>query len=253
MVTFNELGNLGRFGNQMFQIAAAVALASRNGTEAQFKKWDYESFFQHPPIINPGVRSYGEFREEGFNYKPILYSPGISLFGYFQTEKYFFDQQDKIRNTFKFNPNGLSPEHEAMAQTSCSIHVRRTDYLQPDKQAYHPFPGIDYYLNAIKYMNETHGITTFLVFSDDMKWCKDNFSQYSGQYNFVYITGYRDVKDMYLMSQCQHHIIANSSFSWWGAWLNPSKTKTVIAPKQWFGPAFKQDYSDIYCEGWIKM
>jgi hypothetical protein len=92
--------------------------------------------------------------------------------------------------------------------------------------------------------------TTFLVFSDDMEWCKENFI---GD-QFIFVEGENDVTDLWIMSYCKHNIIANSSFSWWGAWLNDYKHKIVVAPLKWFGPAkgdIKTD--DIYAENWIRI
>lgn len=250
MITYKELGRMGRLGNQMFQIAAAVALAARYQDHAEFYGWDFQSFFKRGININPNINiGHAEFREPKFGYTPIPYWGGMSLYGYFQSEKYFMDQEAFIRKTFEFVDDLVSTEHLELAKESCSIHVRRTDYLEPDKVDIHQFPGDEYYRNAIDFM-EGYGVKKFMVFSDDMKWCMDTFGEDT---KFNYINGYREVKDMCLMSHCQHHIIANSSFSWWGAWLNANKNKKVIAPAKWFGDGFKDNWQDIYCEGWIKI
>jgi hypothetical protein len=89
----------------------------------------------------------------------------------------------------------------------------------------------------------------FLIFSDDIQWCKQNFPEMK---NFVYIEGQKDYEDFLLMSLCNHNIICNSSFSWWAAWINQNSNKIVIAPKKWFGPAYSHfDTKDLYCDGWI--
>ena len=89
----------------------------------------------------------------------------------------------------------------------------------------------------------------FIIFSDDIKWCKNNFI---GD-KFTFIEGEKDYIDLWLMSLCNHNIIANSSFSWWGAWLNQNPNKKVIAPINWFGPEKKLNPKDIYCKNWIKI
>jgi hypothetical protein len=103
---------------------------------------------------------------------------------------------------------------------------------------------MDYYRNAIAEFSDD---TRFLVFSDDIQWCKENFK---GD-NFHFIEGEKDYVDLYLMSLCNNNIIANSSFSWWGAWLNNTPNKKVIAPKQWFGKAKQLNTKDLIPETWI--
>lgn len=125
------------------------------------------------------------------------------------------------------------------------MHIRRGDYvLYPD---HHPTCNIDYYKNAIKIINDSSETRKkILIFSDDKEWCRNNFI------GDEYIISENDNPyiDLYLMTLCDHHIIANSSFSWWGAWLNYNANKIVVAPSQWFGSAIVKNTSDVYCKNW---
>ena len=249
MISFSKIGSFGRLGNQLFQIAAAHGLARKNSDIAKFYKWEYSDFFKTP--INQSLISSeiaGIYSEPAFNFKEIPYRRGIDLVGYFQTEKYFSHCKEDIRNIFEFNESLIKQGDELFIENSCSVHVRRTDYLNVAE--YHPFPGLEYYKNAMNLMRDS-GVNKFVFFSDDIGWCKDNFGLND---SISYAEGNTNIRDLYLMSKCRHNIIANSSFSWWGAWLNKNEDKIVIAPSVWFGPAKKGTITDdLYCEGWIKM
>jgi hypothetical protein len=160
-----------------------------------------------------------------------------NLHGYFQSEKYFEDCKDAIRKEYKFkNPKVSSP----IANT-VSLHVRRGDYTQHPN--HHPLCDLEYYHKAMK---EFEGYD-FLVFSDDKEWCKETFKQKN-----VRVSEVEDaIEELEMMSWCDHHIIANSTFSWWGAWLGHNEDKRVVAPKTWFGSAYhNHNTKDIYCEDW---
>ena len=122
-----------------------------------------------------------------------------------------------------------------------SIHVRRGDYtLYPD---HHPTCSKEYYDAAMDRFDSSH---KFILFSDDIDWCRENFT---GD-RFYHVDTGSPYSDLKVMTMCKHHINANSSFSWWGSWLNPKEGKRVICPSRWFGPAIPKDVSDVYCEGW---
>ena len=131
---------------------------------------------------------------------------------------------------------------EILNGETCSIHVRRGDYL--GLNGHHPVCDLEYYNKSINLFDKN---TKFLVFSDDIKWCQENFK---GE-NFIFISGNRDFIDIWLMSLCQNNIIANSTFSWWGAWLNQNINKKVIAPSKWFGPLkINHNTQDLIPEAW---
>jgi len=247
MITFSKLGNFGRLGNQLFQISASIGLAEKNRDVAKFYKWEYSEYFKNP--IDQTLKSsdiVSSYNERGFNYHPIPYSKNLDIIGYFQSEKYFDHCPDVIRNYFDFvdsvKTSSLNNE------SSCSIHIRRGDYVNLSE--YHPFPGKEYYTKAIDYMRN-QGVKKFYVFSDDIEWCKNFFSDIL---DFEFISGNNEIRDLYLMSSCENNIIANSSFSWWGAWLNKNENKIVITPNVWFGPAKRGVITDdLYCKNWLKM
>jgi hypothetical protein len=250
MICFSNIGKMGRLGNQLFQIATTISTANRYNTEAKFYKWKYSDFFKNK--IDQGlnsdlIRDFFIYRESSFNYKNIENRGNMDLLGYFQSERYFMDNPEKVRYYFDFIDE-LNDGSIGQDFNSCSIHIRRGDYLNVSD--YHPFPGMEYYKKSIYYMRDI-GVNKFYVFSDDIEWCKNEFKEFL---DLHYIEGNTNIKDLCLMSSCKNNIIANSSFSWWGAWLNKNTDKKIIAPKIWFGPAKKGVITDdLYCEGWIKM
>jgi len=246
----------GGLGNYLFQIAAAVSLSDDD--DAVFSDTDIsvihkqlsaykDNILRKIKFVNKSLPKNNVYYEPHFQYKKINYSENVYLIGYFQSEKYFnikkikelFEPTDEIKNYI------ITKYETQLKQNTCSIHVRRGDYLK--LSAHHPVCDLEYYNKAIAMMPSD---TKFLVFSDDIKWCKDNFI---GD-RFEFIMEELDIIDLYLMSFCNNNIIANSTFSWWGAWLNNNKNKLVIAPSKWFGVA-KGDINtnDIIPENWIKI
>ena len=238
IATFTHLGKLGRMGNTMFQIAATIGYAKRHGFEFAFPKWSYQQYFKNPlPELYPHVNRFIPYQEKSFNYYEIpAYKQGIDLYGYFQSEKHFAHCKDEIKHYF-------CPEKEYEKSNFTSIHIRRTDYLELSH--YHNVLPLSYYHNAISHFDNT----MFMVFSDDISWCMENFK---GD-NFVFIKTENDIEDFFLMSGCKNNIIANSSYSWWAAWLNDNPDKKVIAPKDWFGVKANKNPKDLYCEGWLVL
>ena len=152
----------------------------------------------------------------------------ISIMGYVQSEKYFSHIAESIREDFTFRSHILSPCLEMMdgVGDAISLHVRRTDYTTNPN---HTALSVKYYEKALKEFPED---TTVIIFTDDVKWCQNQ--ELFAPDRFMIAENNPNSVDMCLMSLCKGHIIANSSFSWWGAWL--AKSKKVIAPSVWFGP-----------------
>jgi hypothetical protein len=178
------------------------------------------------------------------------------LVGYWQSEKYFLEHLAQIREDFKFKLPMNNRNSELAKQikevNAVSLHVRRGDYANNSKTtAIHGLCSIEYYKSAIKYIAERLERPVFYVFSDDIEWVKNNLQIDFPCFYIDHNNGADSFNDMRLMSNCQHHIIANSSFSWWGAWLNPSLDKIVIAPKRWF--ANDNDTSDLIPPHWVKL
>jgi hypothetical protein len=169
------------------------------------------------------------------------------LDGYYQNERYFKEYRENILSLFSIDEstkNYLTEKYSDISfDNTCSIHVRRGNYVE--RQHFHPLQTVEYYKRAISIIGEK---TLFLIFSDDIEWCKINLDFIE---NKIFISGNLDYQDLYLMSMCNHNIIANSSFSWWGAWLNKHINKKVIYPSHWFnnGP----DSTQIGGENWIKI
>ena len=182
---------------------------------------------------------------EAFNSRVFKLNHGI-LNGYWQSEQYFVPLADIIRKDFTFlqpSTRNKNLAEEISGHTSVSIHVRRGDYA-----GLYPLLGEEYYTLAMSYFVDQFKDVHFYVFSNDIPWCREHLK--SDKISFVdWNTGFDSPYDMWLMTQCKHNIIANSTFSWWGAWLNNKKGKKVIAPKIW---DFHNNINpDIYCQGWI--
>lgn len=198
-------------------------------------------------------------REPSFNYWPrwkYLQAPAY-LLGYWQSERYFSEFEHEIRHDFRFHQD-LDSESNRIAvalanTTSVSLHVRRGDYASnPKTTALHGLCSPVYYSKAIEYLAHRINDLHLFIFSDDIPWVKANLPIEGHDHTYVsHNKGSDSWRDMQLMSLCQHHIIANSSFSWWGAWLNPSPNKIVVAPAKWFAKDI--DTSDLIPEPWIRL
>lgn len=230
----------GRTGNQLFQKAAAIGYAIKFG-----RAWTFDA--------NVPKRGYYLLvRELGHHYQQPTREPAPEpyltvLDGFWQSEKYFAHCREEVLKAFAFNW-----PHQAGV---CSIHVRRGDYLlYPDK---HPVITEQYLDQAIAYMAQIVGITQFLVFSDDIEFCKEWIaSQVYCGVTFDYSEGRTEKEDLELMSGCEHHIISNSTFSWWGAYLDKNPNKIVVSPSKdnWFGPGNASLCTDdILPDSWIQI
>lgn len=261
MISHVAIGNAGRFGNQMFQFAALLGIAEKTGYEvkipientrddfAQFydlnkqktepvgmelrKPFDIpDSFFTSQKEVFDTVKQ--RYQEPVFHFNPGIFDipDNTDISGYFQSERYFKHAEDIVRDLYTFRPEIQLRAKEELNKIKddaekVSIHVRRGDYLA--NSANHAVTGLTYYGEAIsKFFYDKQ--YRFVVFSDDPDWCR-------GAFEGGHIVDINDsYTEMCMMSMCDHHIIANSSFSWWGAWLNPNPNKIVVAPSQWFGP-----------------
>jgi hypothetical protein len=209
--------------------------------------------------IRYGILNKNIYEEKYFNFDPsILSIPNNSyLSGYWQSEKYFIGIEDIIRREFtiKYPQDTKSREISEIiqAKNSISIHIRRTDYINDlTTNKVHGICGLDYYQNCIDYITTKISNPYFFVFSDDPQWAKENL-----KVNFpVIIVDHNDAsrnyEDLRLMSQCKHNIIANSSFSWWGAWLNINPERIVIAPQKWFND-MSRNTDDLIPQNWLKF
>jgi len=264
LVSFQALGQLGRLGNQLFQIAATVGVARRNACDYVFPPWPYVKYFQQPiPQSCTGIPGAHIYEEPLFTYQDIAIAGHTTLLGFFQSERYFAHCAQEVRNLFTLQPHLLQKLQARFAVflrgKTCSVHVRRSDYVGDSRFA--DLAAGSYYEEAMRRFDAD---TLFLFFSDDIPWCKEHFR---GE-RCVFVEGLNEIGDLFLMSLCQGHIIANSSFSWWGAWLNANPDKCVIAPAAWFAGGFSDpaipfrpgppncgfhDTKDLVPAGWLRL
>ena len=178
-------------------------------------------------------------REGSSDISKIPFSKNIYLDGFWQNEKYFLEIRETLLEDFNLT-NYLVSQHqyilnENFNHNTISVHIRRGDYITNDhNNSYHGTCSIDYYLSSINYIKKYINNPKFLFFSDDIEWVIENFNTLN--INKVFITNEiskNSISDLFLMTQCRHNIIANSTFSWWGAWLNNNTSKIVIAPSKW--------------------
>lgn len=193
-----------------------------------------------------------QVNDDFFNIKEPVY-----LQGYWQSELYFKEIESQIRKDFCLE-NQLTEDRqkiatEIQAENSISVHVRRGDYItNPSANKHHGTCPADWYHSMMQKMAEQKKAPVFFIFSDDPEWAKSNLPNHWPCHFIQPSSDGKDQQDMALMSACNHHIIANSSFSWWGAWLNPNEDKTVFAPKKWFANK-SLNVEDLIPSGWERF
>ena len=261
--SFNHMGNLGHLGNQMFQYAAILGMSKKHGRpfciphKNSFGKFFYTELRSN--IFDAfdigahgfGISRYQTVEEAHFHFDEKLFNNpptrDCNLYGFFQSDKWFAHCKEDVKQAFTFKPEYEEVAAEMRKQLSgeiIAIHVRRTDYLTNPN---HKELGLDYYERALAEMPED---ARCIVFTDDPEWAKVQ-ELFPDDRFFVSETDCA-YTDMALMAKCDYHIIGNSTFSWWGAWLADSKK--VIAPKDWFGaPLGGNDLSDLYCDDWTVL
>lgn len=199
------------------------------------------------------------YRERTFAYDPLVFSKDNSYFhGFWQTEKYFEAIRDELLKEITLiqplSQYSKEVEDKIQSSDSISLHVRRADMVKdPHMAAFHGTCTVDYYNRAIELLSKSTFSPHFFVFSDDYTWSVEHFKFIKYPITFIKNGADKNYEDIILMSKCKHHIIANSSFSWWGAWLNPKKDRVVIAPKKWFANAPKTDTKDLIPDNWVRL
>lgn len=256
---------IGRLGNNLFQIAACIGYAKTHNVgwgikkgykDRSFNVKQVDQFLPHLPVCDSYFKAYTEFQDQWagseFNYHEIPFHPnGCELVGFWQSEKYFKHAEHEVRKAINITYYNEYSDY-------CSIHVRRGDYVNLATN----FPPVSYkYLDlALDELYDIAGRNVKLIwFSDDIEWCKQAAKRIAPDFTSEFSEGRNEWEDLCLMASCKYNIIANSSFSWWGAWLNKHPDKQVIAPsskrRQWFGPdnGVKHDCVDLIPEGWIEI
>jgi len=268
----------GGLANTIFQAAFGLSLENKKNEAVQFHRLNlgpgyHRAYglgaFRGPFRLtedNLNISAYNHYQEASFGFDPAaqLQPKGTYFSGCFQTEKYF--NEEIVRDAFQLkNPlseTSLRMLDRVKSHTSCSVHVRRTDYTVASTAAYHGLMGMDYYNAAIQYIKQRTSTIRFFVFSDEPDWCRTAFV---GR-EFTIVDHNKpgngndgpggEHEDLSLMSACTHGIMPNSSFSWWGNWLATDKNRMVVAPKHWFnptGPAKDFNTKDIVPERWIRL
>lgn len=280
----------GGLGNQMFQYAAGLRLATARHTQLKLDLTlldargsrtprtyelhrfrisaeratpeETEALLAKRPLaarISRRLDRRAAARERHFHYDAAVarLPDGTCLQGYWQSERYFGDVAARVREEFSFEraPSGRNAElaREIAGRAAVSVHVRRGDYAaDATTRAFHGLCPIDYYHRAAAYVSERVCNPIFVLFSDDPEWTRTHL-EVGGDAIVVEHNGPHDgPEDLRLMSLCRHHVIANSTFSWWGAWLNPDPEKIVIAPERWFADR-DHDTRDLLPDRWVRL
>ncbi|EGR3351592.1 alpha-1,2-fucosyltransferase [Vibrio parahaemolyticus] len=191
--------------------------------------------------------------DNNYNFDPNVFNNENTLYIQSWTSwKYFSDCTDLVQSAFTFKPlkdeKNIEISNIITSVNSVSIHVRRGDYL--NSPALSGLAPLWYYRNAIKHLEENTNNPTYFVFSDDIQWCRDNLALSNAHY-IDWNTGEDSYKDIQLMSLCKHNIIPNSSFSWWGAFLNENSDKIVIAPETWGNKSVGVELKDMNYPSWL--
>jgi hypothetical protein len=282
---------IGGLGNQMFQYSLGRSLSLRINEEFKLDITGFDTYKLHSYSLgnfnivenfatDDEIRPFLKYRrkpgrkwflynriisnrskyatDELFHFQEHLLSlKNVYLDGYWQSEKYFKDFEDTIRNDFTTKGELKNKDAEVARQISetnaVSVHIRRGDYVSnPVNVSFYGSFGPEYYAEAERILSEKVGKPHFFVFSDDPKWVKENiiFKHDTTYVNHNDTT--KNFNDLHLMSLCKHHIIPNSSFGWWGAWLDKNPNKIVIAPKQWFQKP-SVNTKDVIPDTWITI
>lgn len=259
MITFQQLGRYGRFGNQLFQIASTIGIATLNGHAYAFPEWiNHDALERFKTTEDIGMQKFFVNRlpllRENLELKPFNASWGyhelyfgndnFDIIGHLQSEKYFAHCKPLIEYYFE---QGVPFKQHEIAANSCAIHVRLGDY----ENNYHPIQDRSYYIMAMNRVRMLQRVDVFYVYSDEIEKAKVLFE---GVPDVIFIDPIDTMTDFYSMRQSDHFIIGNSSYSWWAAWLSKkNRDKVVVAPKKWFGLVAGISSEDIYCENWIVL
>ena len=251
MLTSIQIGNNGRLGNQLFQFSALYSAGFTRGynicipTNQELT----ETFEMNGVLVNDHQQQKIErqYREPSNEFHPGIFMlpDNTDINGYFQSPMYFSHVEEPLRKILSFKNEILlqasSKMRDYQGQPVCSLHIRRGDYLNLSN--FHKNLESDYYNHAISIVRSNVSNARFIVFSDDPAWCKKNMP------SEIQVDDSNQQVSLCMMSMCPIHIIANSSFSWWGAWLSGSRA--VVAPKQWFAPDGPKTWQTIYMPHWV--
>ena len=273
-ISFNSLGSSGQVGNQLFQFAALINLANINNLKVLIPDpntvegeyfYDYFTVDKIHQKVEFGISKYRELIDSNFEFikfdKRLLNIEGdANLNGYFQSLKYINLDEKKIKELYKFKNDYIEASRKIINDLGFDefffLHVRRGDYIE--KKEYHYPLSKQYYKKAFKKFKDN---SKFIIFSDDLKWCKkqkifqkDNVTYIDKEVDIFSKSLNPDIIELCIMSMCNGGIIANSSFSWWGAWLQ-DKSSLVVMPHEniWFGRKYKFNAHELIKDSWITV
>jgi len=281
----------GGLGNQLFQFIIGYILAKKNKITLRInidrfnsydKQFELDKFPEIYKLNIPKIKKNkfckilkisGIYKiinffflldKQEFEKSPFIFNrdllkkkivKNVSIVGFFQSEKYFIHYKKIVLKLLRFSKikDKLHQKYLNLInnKNSVAIHIRRGDYLNdPKVRCIHGILGSDYYKKSINYIKKKVKNPFFFIFSDDIELVKKNFSFFNNK-KYIFIDTKSSINDLYLMSNCKHFIIANSTFSWWGAWLSKNKRKIVCAPKRWLRARISTP--DIIPESWIRI
>lgn len=260
----------GGLGNQLFQVAAGYAYAKTHQLTLVFDKihttttfttgiprptYFEDTFSWTHHIPNMQSLPWKDLSEESFAYQPLPFEDAlvpVRFRGYFQAEAYFRPYAEELKTLFL--QNYQTPDWPAFqeAENTVSVHVRRGDYVN---NPYHPTQSWEYYQGALQYIKQQRGVSqvTLVVFSDDIHYCEAHFPSLFPLEQVLYVpASFSEETSVKLMGETRDHILVNSSFSWWGAYLSRYDDAITCVPTRWFGDE-QVDVSDLYCSNWTKF
>jgi hypothetical protein len=245
----------GGIGNLMFQYVFTRMTARRLGVKFYFREWIGDRIFclndedERSTTIANVYKKYEQPKgNSGFTESVLKITDGSDIYGYFQSEKYFLDK-DLVREWFSFRDEAISSAREKYRHLdfskSVSLHFRFGNKMRL-RDMFVP-ANLAYYVKSLSLVNRRENL---LIFSDEIDRAREIAERLSG--NIIYMDGNRAYEDLYLMSLCHDNICSNSTFSWWGAWLNNYNDKVVVCPKEWLRPGYGE-HRDLTCDGWIEI
>ena len=245
----------GRLGNNLFQIATALSIANEIETDTIFAETTWAGHRGNRPVDlsmfgydfkRGDIQTTNSYNESQFHYNEIPKVDDLTIHGFFQSAKYFDSIREQLIHKYFVPSVDILKQLESydVSEYSLGISVRRGDYLM--LQENHCVLSAEYYQKALDTYFQNN-IDQIFIFSDDIEWCRSVFGD-----NVNYIQDTVGTQ-LFLMSKMKHLILSNSTFAWWGAYLN-NNNGIIVAPDPWFGPAYSdKNTNDLYCDNWIKL